>query len=193
MIYTSGWARNLKSHADWEKWLRGLKKDDPILFQEFIPRGNGCLNSQVECWRFWEATFLGDIVRYDNATHPIKKGRGVFWNSDALHGKVFGSRIVPWHKDLAPTNGSRFIDGHAPIFEPAWSDFDRCFVLVPHGPAFYKNQRLLKFDYQYHRDVNGGILYTIFGEEEESVKSVCGLPSNLYNPPNFLYSESTLN
>lgn len=188
MRYTSGWAQTLKSDAAWQEWVSSLTDGDRVLFQQFIPRGKICLDSQVECWRFWEATFYGNTVKYNDAHHPLKDGRAVYRNSDSLHGKVFGSRIVPWHSDMAPGEGEWCVDGHAPIFEPAWAEFDRCFVFIPHGPDIYKNKRLFKFKHQYYREVNGGILCTIFGEEEDSIKDICGSHSN---NPRFLYSEPT--
>jgi hypothetical protein len=172
MRYTSGWAQTLKSDEEFDRWVSSLTDGDRVLFQQFIPRGKGCLDSQIECWRFWEATFHGGTVKYNNAHHPLKDGRAVYWNSDSLHGNVFGSRIVPWHSDMAPDEGLRHVDGHAPIFESAWTGFDRIFVLVPFGPNFHEYKKRLNFKHKYYREVREGFLFTIFGMEEEDVKAL---------------------
>jgi hypothetical protein len=196
MRFTTGWARkDMKSQQHWEHWLSNIKDGDAVVYQQFIQREKGCLGSKVECWRFWSATFRGDRVIYNNDSHPLKNGRAVYWDSDSLHGDVFGSRIVPAHSDIAPIEGGRFVDCHAPVFEPLWDEVDRCFVLVKYGPDTHKvsGEVSRSFPQQYQREVNGGKLHTVFAESAK-VQEFCMEFSQTHDSgsaPMFLYSEAT--
>lgn len=197
LIFTTSWARQLKSQKDWDLWLSKLSDGDDVLYQQFIPKGKGCLDSKIECWRFWPAKIIagGTRVLYDNDDHPLKNGIATYWDSDAPHGDVFGSRIVPVHKDISPGPGCRFTDAHAPIFEPSWDDADRCYVLVRYGLKTHKASHAISksFPHQYAREVNGGRLHTVFAEAD-TVELFCKnfTPDRLdCVAPVFLYSEPT--
>lgn len=169
MRYTTGWARrDCKNQEQWDDWVSGLQDCDVVLYQEFIPRGRSCLDSQIQCWRFWPAVYRGDVVFYNNDTHPIKNGIAVYWNTDDPHGDVFASRIVPYHRDLVDDN-SRFIDCHAPVFEPDWLGKDECYLFIPHQPNPHRLHRAIKnrFPRNYRREVNGGDLLIVFADEDE--------------------------
>lgn len=185
IYYTTGWAREqIQTLEQWKIWVDSLKQGDRILVQQFLPRSNSCLDSQVECWRFWEATYHGDTVFYGHDMHPINEGVCVYWNDDTPWGKVFPVRLVSWHSDCAPREGDRFRDCHAPIFEDAWGS-DRHFVLIKHQKDYSKIAHAVRkaFQYQYQRDVNDGILTTIFGNEniKQQVQNIEGA--------DYLYSE----
>lgn len=192
MIYTTGWARqDCKTLSDWEQWLSSLRDGDEVLYQQFVKRGNFCLDSQVECWRFWPAKFFGERVSYDGDNHPLQDGRATYWNSDSLHGDVFGSRIVPAHRDLMPQyKGARFVDAHAPVFEPLWSEVDRCLVRVSYGANFHNSRRQVMhaFPQSYEREVYDGEVITVFAAATE-VEEFCGQFND--NEIMFLYAEET--
>jgi len=189
--YTTGWAqRNVKTHDEWAKWVASLKKGDRCLFQEFIPRGNSCLDSQYEFWRFYEAKFQGDLVAYDNDTQPIKDGYATYWNSDTRWGRVFDARIVPWHSDVAPKEGNPYRDCHAPVFDDVWSEpYTYRHFLIVEPRNIISASRVIKDSYpkSYYRDVEHGKLFTVFAswESEESLSNVEGV--------RYLYSESLNN
>ena len=197
MRYTTGWSRrDVKTQECWERWLSGLKDGDRVMYQEFILRGNGCLSSQVECWRFWPAVFKNDRrVWFDNEEHPLRDGQATYWNSDSLHGDVFASRIVPAHPDIEPTPSGRFVDCHAPVFEPSWDEADRCFVFVGDGPDIHRACGLVssRFSLQYRRRVHRGELFTIFAQSDEVETFCAAVQDGSSSAPRFLYSEGTLN
>lgn len=193
MRFTTGWARRVcRSEKDWTNWLSSLKEGDDVLFQQFIPRGKSCLDSQIECWRFWLARFRGSTVFYDKDSHPLKDGRSVYWNSDSLHGDVFGGRIVPIHSDVKPYEGFRFADCHAPIFEPLWDNADRCFVRVNYGPNKHRIIKEIKtqFPQSYGREVYDGELLTVFADST-NVENFCKDWRSSEEKPVFLYAEAT--
>lgn len=108
IYYTTGAAKNnVQTLKQWEVWSESLKQGDQVLVQQFLPRGDFCLDSQVECWRFWGGIYHYDKVFYNHNMYPIKKGVCVYHNSDAPWGKVFPARLVPRHSDCAPREGDR--------------------------------------------------------------------------------------
>ena len=168
MQYTTSWARqSCKTLSQWQSWVNGLTYGEYVLFQQFIPRGNSCLESQIQCWRFWPAIYKDDLVYYDNYTHPIKNGIAIYWNSEKPHGDVFASRIVPYHHDLTK-NDRRFLNAHAPVFEPDWFWKDECHIFIPYQEKFniLSSEVRRKFPRSYSRTVNNGRLCIIFAEEE---------------------------
>lgn len=186
IYYTTAWAREkIKTLEQWNTWTESLKQGDKVLVQQFLPKSNSCLDSQVECWRFWEGVYHDDRVFYNHDMHPTKKGVCVHWNDDTPWGKVFPARLVPMHSDCAPREGDRFKDCNAPVFEPFWGT-ERHFVLVSHQKGYHKIRHKIKttFKYQYERDVNQGVLFTIFGDEdlEQQTQAFEGIQ--------YLYSES---
>jgi hypothetical protein len=190
ITYTTAWTqKNVKTLEKWQGWVKSLKQGDRILFQQFIKRGNFCLDSQVECWRFFEGKFINEaLIRYDNDTHPIKDGYAVYWDSDSRWGDVFDARIVPWHYDVSAKNGCRFRDCHAPIFDEVWSEPGcyRHLILIDRPYAKIYNLVKKLFPRCYYREVAQGWLVTIFGDyddvTEEKVNAIDGAK--------YLYSES---
>jgi hypothetical protein len=151
ITYTTGWARKeIKTLEQWNSWVQSLKEGNRVLVQQFIPRGDSCLDSQVECWRFWEGTYQVDLVIYNRDAHPLKDGYCVYWNSNEKWGDVFGARIVPWHNDVAPRIDDLYRDCHAPVFDENWTG-DRHLVLVPFGKNFPRGYYLIKNKFPYHR------------------------------------------
>lgn len=188
IYYTTDWAKKaVRTEAQYKEWSSSLKPGDRCLVQEFVPQGNSCLDSQVECWRFWEAKYHGTRVFYDNDTRPLNEhGACVYWNSDDEWGEVFAARIVPWHSDTAPEEGRRFRACHAAVYEPALWDAWRCLVLLKDGPSKHKIAAEIRrtFKRQYWRGVNEGSLYVIF-DDDRKVEEFCKSSGALY-----LYSES---
>jgi hypothetical protein len=179
--YTTKWARFKGDEKAWVEWVSSLKSGDQCIFQQFVPRGNHCLDSQYEHWRFWPATYHGDRVFYYRESHPFKDGRAVYWNTNDFNGEVFGDRIVPCHGDIESRPEHNFTCGHAPVFEPNWASGARSLVLLHH--KHFPNSRLKDvFPYCYHRKVEQGYLYTVFGHEDEIKER---LPEEFH----FLYSE----
>lgn len=188
MRFTTGWAR--RQAENWPEWVKTLKGGDRVLYQEFVPRGTSCMDSQVECWRFWDATICHypNRVRYNNDIAPIEDGLAIYWDSDFPKGEVFAERIVPFHHDLFD-EGRRFVIGHAPIYEPEWDQAQRCFVLVPWGPEVDKTRNQIRktFVRSYARKVDQGQLMTIFAYQED----VSIHQTILDGKAKFLYSENT--
>ncbi len=118
MKYTTAWAsEGIRTPEGWAKWLCSLTEGDRVLYQEFVPKEGYW--AVAECWRFRPAIIKGGRVSHLHDAHPLKDGIARFPNSDTPYGKVFPSRIVPWHDDLtAPP--VRFVEGHAPVYEPNW-------------------------------------------------------------------------
>lgn len=183
MEFTTGWTRKLvRNQSDYDKWLSTLKSGDACIVQEFIPQGDSCLESQIECWRFWTARYQGDCVIYDKDSHQIRKdGLLCYCNSDTPWGRVFAARIVPDHGDLHHKYYD-FKDCHAPVFEPDWIDGDRCVFFDSYGPDFGRSLSSVLPRY-YRREVNEGELVIAFGRINELKESLKG--SNLV----FLYAE----
>jgi hypothetical protein len=147
------------------------------------------MDSQVECWRFWPATFCRRedgrmLMRYaDNSLREIADGLG-----SHIPGRGFPPRIVSYHGDLV-VEGWRFVDGHAPVFEPKW-ETDRCFVLVTCGPEIRVAERFVreKFPCSYFRKVPDGQLATVFADSNV-VKAE--IESSGLSQIQFLYAEDT--
>jgi hypothetical protein len=189
ITYTTAWAqKEVKTFEKWQSWVASLKDGDRVLFQQFMPRGNFCLDPQAECWRFVEARFLGDKIVEDYEPHPVKNGYAVYWNSDSKWGDVFDARIVPWHGDVAPLDGTNFRDCHAPVFDETWSDrgCHRVLALIDrkHRNAFESIKE--QFLRCYEREVAEGNLVTIFGDWEEvsedKINAIAGA-KYLYSEP----------
>lgn len=178
--------KEMRESEDWQSWVSSLKDGDKVLFQQFVPKGDSCFDSPVECWRYWSATFHANGVRYDDERHPLKDGVAVCRNSDSPWGDVFPARVVPICYDLL-SDSLRFVDGHAPIHEPDWLGADRNYVLVKHGPDFNQMSRVVprQFKRCYQNRVHGGQLFTVFAdcEEVEAFVNQLGVPSVV-----FLYS-----
>jgi hypothetical protein len=188
ITYTTAWAQKQVKTADqWQDWVSTLKDGDRVLFQQFILKGNSCLDSQIECWRFIEAQYRENIIVYNFEPHPIKDGYSIYWNSDRKWGDVFDARVVPWHDDVAPKEGDRFRDCHAPIFDEVWSlpGCHRHLVLIElkYHDAFHKINK--QFPRCYSRKVAEGNLVTIFGNWEE----VTADKINAIAGAKYLYSE----
>jgi hypothetical protein len=190
IAYTTAWAQQqTKTLEQWQEWVKGLKRGDRVLFQQFIRRGNHCLKSQVECWRFAEAKYINEnTIEYEYDRHPIKDGYQIYWGADAHRwGDVFDARIVPWHSDIAPKDGYRYRDCHAPIFDEVWSlpGCHRHLVLGERRSQnwFYQIKEL--FPRCYRRGVVEGPLVTVFGNWEE----ITAEKINAINGAKYLYSE----
>lgn len=180
--YTTAWAqKSTQTLEQWQQWARSLKIGDKCLFQRFIPRGNFCLDSQYEMWRFWPAIYRGDRVVYDNDDHPLRDGYATYWGSDIHWGEVFDARIVPVHHDVSPLEGHRFRDCHAPVFDEHWTprEVHRHLLLIKKGADRHHAIRRLikeKFPRSYSREVYQGDLYTIFTswEDEDALRAIEG-------------------
>jgi hypothetical protein len=192
ICYTTGWAQKQTNTLErWQSWVNSLKNGDRCIFQEFIPRGNFCLDSQVECWRFYDAKFLGDRVLYDGETKPLSMGYASYYGSGERWGDVFPARVVPWHSDINPSEGRRFKDCHAPVFDENWTprEMHRHLVLTMRsGPKRYPTpfeQIQELFSYCYERKVSEGKLITIFGDWE----CITAEKINQIEGARYLYSE----
>jgi hypothetical protein len=191
--YTTRWARQeVKSVDRYQAWVQNLQHGDRVIVQEFIPMGdyNNCFHSQVECWRFWDAEIRFDRDRadpfkfkvfYNNDIHPYKNGYAVYWNSDENHGEVFPTRVVPFHHDLVKRN-CRFIDCHAPVWEPDW--YYKCVVLVATEHMRLDWSERFKTLLYYKREVIEGVLFVLFGDDSKIKDRVAVIPEAC-----FLYSE----
>ena len=195
--YTTDRARKqIRSAQDWQKWVATIQDKDRVIVQQFIPAGDygNCIQSQVECWRFWDAEirFTSDhkdssdfTVWYDHDIHhPYKHGHAVYWNIDIHDGDVFGTRIVPFHSDLVKED-RRFLDFHAPVWEENWKF--RCFILVKNQRGFSQIcNEVQKIAYLrcYSREVDEGQLFTAFGDRDAIFDSISNIPA-----AQFLYSE----
>jgi hypothetical protein len=190
IAYTTAWAQQqTKTLEQWQEWVKGLKRGDRVLSQQFIPRGNYCLDSQVECWRFVEARYIdGNMITYEHDQHPIKDGYQIYWGADAHRwGDVFDARIVPWHSDVAPKDKDSHRDCHASIFDEVWS-LPGCYrhlVLVERRFRSPFNQIKQQFSRCYKRDVTEGNLIIIFGDWED----VTAEKIDAIDGARYLYSE----
>jgi hypothetical protein len=190
ITYTTAWAQQqTKTLEQWQEWVKGLKRGDRVLFQQFIPRGNFRIDSQVECWRFIEATYIDEsMIEYDFDQHPIKDGYSVYWGGKGHRwGDVFDARIVPWYSDIAPKKGSFYRDCHAPIFDEVWSlpGCHRHLVLVERRFRSPFNEIKEQFPRCYRREVREGDLIAIFGDWED----VTADKINAIDGAKYLYSE----
>jgi hypothetical protein len=172
MIYTTGWAR-IKTAEQYAAWLSGLNSQDKVLFQEFVPRGNSCLDLQLEGWRFtlgrailvfggW--SFVSDIG--GGSDTQLCEG-GAIAAGGGPWGDVFQARIVPVHYDVASRMEHSSVVGHAPVYEPEWAGFSRCLVFSPYGSGHGQFSRKLDGLRFYDRRVDDGTLLTIFGDADQ--------------------------
>lgn len=190
IFYTTAWAQEkTKTLEQWSDWIKNLKEGDKVLFQMFIKRGNFCLDSQVECWRFFNATYQGDRVYYDRNLHSIKDGYATYWGSEDKWGDVFDARIVPWHGDIAPKEGEYCKDGHAPIFDENWTPagVHRHLILLSRRRDGKESGREIKrqFPRCYSREVVEGDLLTVFADWQDlTVEKI-----SEFKDAKFLYSE----
>jgi hypothetical protein len=184
IIFTSGWARKIKTLSEYQQWLDTLQPRDEIIVQRFLPQGNNCLNSQRECWQFSKAIYQKEVIYIPQTGNNTLHSNGIFLMSDRTTpvGDVFPQRIVPIHSDLISQVGLSAIYGHAPSFDENWIN-ERCHVLVAHSDGHANSGIGIKFERTYSRKVIGGELHIIFDDVDRVKKEVANIGGT------FLYAE----
>ena len=184
MRYTPYYLR--LSAEKYSAWLATVTDGTECLFQEFAPKGDLCLDHQIEGWTFTGGHFNRGRVfeaHGGGSDRILHNGGAIYYGEEKQPwGEVFQARIVPISHEFKSSD-RRFIYANAPIYEPEWSRNERCSVLVPFGPRHLSRCPNLDKFRHYGLRVTEGTLKIVFGDAE-GIKQAAELDG-----VKFLYSE----